>query len=637
MFSALQRSRDSQISILETRDGFDTFMADTPTRPSHSVVPNSMWAENNNRNNDHNKSIHSTRFDSSGPGGRAMDESGFQGASAIMSPNEISNPPMYYFPDEDTESSSGAGVRKIEYNASAVAELAAERQRAETRRQKEANERQMAEAQRQKEAGLQRQREAEVQRQMEAELQRQREAEAQRQKEEELQHLKEENARRKAEIQREVDEQRKARVQRQKEADGQGQAAVNRNRVRKVQQEQVEAHKKGDSAKAIGLSPQHLSSMAPTYIRADEGFSLPPEHLPRSSLIRSRNVQEEHEEDPVLDASVEFLPTVEHAQGPKLEMNSEVDDAFSEEDIDSCDSSEENNKSDQTAARNEMSKSRQKQKAVDIIPVERNVSCTQREGASHGHPEIVKPIASKGNRPSESERKAESRRSNRTRVEPLEYWKNEQLLFEQSKTSPHAGRVIKAVVKAYEVPVENKKKTKLPPKTHGTKKAQRNIEQHTSVRVDNIENEDKRDEKHAIANSGLEEEAVVKGKVKDPSCDGVVERVLAKSKKNMFKFKSCPTGGYEYRVGLSADSLSSGLFKIGPFGVKPKRKANGGTVIFYLVSGKVEATVNECSFVLTCGGRFIVPRGNHYWMKNLGCEECILFYALVKEQGAISQ
>ncbi|KAF9943518.1 hypothetical protein BGZ65_000885, partial [Modicella reniformis] len=53
--------------------------------------------------------------------------------------------------------------------------------------------------------------------------------------------------------------------------------------------------------------------------------------------------------------------------------------------------------------------------------------------------------------------------------------------------------------------------------------------------------------------------------------------------------------------------------------------------VFYVIRGIAEATVHETEFVVTTGGRFLVPRGNQYGIVNLSDKNpCQLFFVQVR-------
>ncbi|KAF8985096.1 hypothetical protein BGZ52_011526 [Haplosporangium bisporale] len=208
-------------------------------------------------------------------------------------------------------------------------------------------------------------------------------------------------------------------------------------------------------------------------------------------------------------------------------------------------------------------------------------------------------------------------------------------IYELSKTSPDAGRVIKGVTRASEEP--HMKDVKMPPrKKQSTANTRSDLQsasnqQNVNQTVDTYDSCDADDEQDALAQSGFDEEARVEGNVVDPATGAaIVVRTIAESKQTMSRFKVIPESGYKHHSGLACGEISSGVMKIQPDCEKPNRRANAGTVIFYVTKGRVEVTINDCTFAVTTGGQFMVPRGNQYSIKNASRDDCTIFYARVK-------
>ncbi|KAG0098801.1 hypothetical protein BGZ93_010271 [Podila epicladia] len=174
---------------------------------------------------------------------------------------------------------------------------------------------------------------------------------------------------------------------------------------------------------------------------------------------------------------------------------------------------------------------------------------------------------------------ASVRRSRRTRLPPLDYWKNERALYELSKTTPDAGRVIKGVIRPSE---ESFEEVEMPPRKKQSTASTQTDSQSKSAPSKIKDTEDSTDscrtddEQKSIAQSGFNEEPRTEGQVVDPTT---------------------------------------------------------GTVIF---RGRVAVTVNNSTFSVTTGGQFMVTRGNQYSIKNFGREDSIIFYARVKAHDAES-
>lgn len=121
MFSRLQHTpslRMHDYTINNLRDS-DLYPLNTPSRPSHSVVPHSMWTTS---------AAGQRRYDPLAAQ-ESRDVSNYLESLAYPPNEEISEPPMYYFPDEDDalEGNNNIGQLGIEYDEAAVAEMMAER------------------------------------------------------------------------------------------------------------------------------------------------------------------------------------------------------------------------------------------------------------------------------------------------------------------------------------------------------------------------------------------------------------------------------------------------------------------------------------------------------------------------------
>lgn len=121
----------------------------------------------------------------------------------------------------------------------------------------------------------------------------------------------------------------------------------------------------------------------------------------------------------------------------------------------------------------------------------------------------------------------EVRRSRRTRLPPLDYWKNERAIYEQSKTTPDAGRVIKGVIRPSEEPSEE---VEMPPRKKQNTAKTRTDPQLKSDQSNNKDNEDPTDscdaddERELIAQSGFDEDPRIEGQVVDPTTGTVIFR-----------------------------------------------------------------------------------------------------------------
>jgi centromere protein C len=77
--------------------------------------------------------------------------------------------------------------------------------------------------------------------------------------------------------------------------------------------------------------------------------------------------------------------------------------------------------------------------------------------------------------------------------------------------------------------------------------------------------------------------------------------------------------------------LTAGILSFPPTVTKPSRNSAKHALVFYVINGVFQVTINQASFVIGTGGQFIVPRGNHYQLKNLHDQESKLHFCHCKD------
>ncbi|KAG0200352.1 hypothetical protein BGX28_006551 [Mortierella sp. GBA30] len=259
----------------------------------------------------------------------------------------------------------------------------------------------------------------------------------------------------------------------------------------------------------------------------------------------------------------------------------------------------------------------------------------------------VVPVVHKNN---DSEQDASGvRRSKRCTFKPLEYWRNERVLMGRSDHTPQPLPVVKAIVRAPPLADEHKK-------GKGTKRKRGNAVQSSRTKSHNakkVMTRSSRDRIHSTDSDGeaveveeggdsgaeqikLQEQGFKQGTEEqqfetiDHVTRAVVVRALAETKDTM-QFQDVPGGQYQYHRGLEDDdTISSGIVRIPGLGTKPNKNAFASSVVYYVIQGTVQVTIYKSTMILHPGGRFLVPRGNQYMIKNLSRKESLLFFAQSK-------
>ncbi|KAJ3310732.1 hypothetical protein HDV04_004688 [Boothiomyces sp. JEL0838] len=91
--------------------------------------------------------------------------------------------------------------------------------------------------------------------------------------------------------------------------------------------------------------------------------------------------------------------------------------------------------------------------------------------------------------------------------------------------------------------------------------------------------------------------------------------------------KSIGSGDYRFqKVFSEGDFIASGVLEISKGAEKPNKNSHASAMIFVVLVGHIQVTVNKTEFNLSKNGQFFVPRGNQYSIKNVGQSEAKIFF-----------
>ncbi|KAL2916049.1 mitotic fidelity of chromosome transmission-related protein [Polyrhizophydium stewartii] len=190
------------------------------------------------------------------------------------------------------------------------------------------------------------------------------------------------------------------------------------------------------------------------------------------------------------------------------------------------------------------------------------------------------------------------RRSRRTKVPPVAYWKNERIVY---------GRRVSGVGV---VPTSIKEVIRIPSDDEGTSSSRR-----ARTRI-----------KREVHDSVPDEIAVRDMETNEEVMKQVV--VVPQS------LRSWTVGEGDYRfqkVFSEGDFLASGILVLPQGAHKPSKSSSDAAMIFVVLSGHVDAAINRTWFTVSQGAQFYVPRGNTYEIKNASSKEARLFFCHGKE------
>ncbi|XP_021377249.1 centromere protein C-like [Mizuhopecten yessoensis] len=216
------------------------------------------------------------------------------------------------------------------------------------------------------------------------------------------------------------------------------------------------------------------------------------------------------------------------------------------------------------------------------------------------------------------------RRSQRTRVQTLEWYKNERVDYKYRKSG---GFVIAGIIPSQEAKIleHEKKKRKNMQKAHKMKKKKkkaasppRNLSMHTPIPSDmNLTVSDE----IPVMNPDTEEEVYVECFASKDS--GVFVGPSGK--------QPSPEDPFVMSRILDQKGFGTGMLLLRPLQEKTIQMVSRGTLIFLLAQGVITMTVHKASVIMEAGDSAFVPRGNTYSMKNLRSEEAKLSYTVLKE------
>ncbi|KAL1918730.1 uncharacterized protein VTP21DRAFT_2752 [Calcarisporiella thermophila] len=85
------------------------------------------------------------------------------------------------------------------------------------------------------------------------------------------------------------------------------------------------------------------------------------------------------------------------------------------------------------------------------------------------------------------------------------------------------------------------------------------------------------------------------------------------------------------KVFSEGEFFSSGIVVLPVGAEKPNKNSRESSMVFYVISGRIKATVHRTTFELSAGGQFMVPRGNQYCIVNIARKESKLLFAQARE------
>uniref|UniRef100_A0A5F7ZPT3 Centromere protein C n=1 Tax=Macaca mulatta TaxID=9544 RepID=A0A5F7ZPT3_MACMU len=205
------------------------------------------------------------------------------------------------------------------------------------------------------------------------------------------------------------------------------------------------------------------------------------------------------------------------------------------------------------------------------------------------------------------------RRTKRTRLKPLEYWRGERIDYQGR---PSGGFVIGGILSPDTMSSKRKAKEnigKVDKKSNKKRICLDNDERKTSLMV----------------NLGIPlGDPLQPTRVKDPETREIILMDLVRPQDTYQFFVK--HGELKVYKTLDTPFFSTGKLILGPQEEKGKQHVGQDILVFYVNFGDLLCTLHETPYIISTGDSFYVPSGNYYNIKNLLNEESVLLFTQIK-------
>lgn len=239
------------------------------------------------------------------------------------------------------------------------------------------------------------------------------------------------------------------------------------------------------------------------------------------------------------------------------------------------------------------------------------------------------------------------RRSKRTRIKPLAFWRNERIIYTQDFNSDEDFdttlardihniplQLIKEVVHIPDNNSENIRSTTKKSSTRSRRKLVKRPQTPTSDNDTNDDDEqeigDKEEQENLSGTEWMQDEDCLELTVKDNG--GLKKRKIAYNQ-NGGNFKQQSDDNYKVATLFDEDRdfCAGGMLELPVDGFKPPVTVTGSTYMFNVMKGTIRVTLNEDVFIVKKGCKLQIPEGNEYSLRNVGKSEAYLFFVQISK------
>ncbi|XP_032241518.1 centromere protein C [Nematostella vectensis] len=211
------------------------------------------------------------------------------------------------------------------------------------------------------------------------------------------------------------------------------------------------------------------------------------------------------------------------------------------------------------------------------------------------------------------------RRSKRTKVQPLKYWKNERIRYERRQSGWYVDGIERQPTPKVPKRKKSAKGRRPKPKTSGANVRSKSMDE-SSMEVVPEGMVEEVDPMVTVVNPETGEEVVME-LLHTPAMLNFV---------NPARQPATPDDPIVIDKYMSHNVFGAGQLELRGMAEKTKQSVRGDTMVFFLMKGAVEVTIHQTSAVLSSGSTFFVPQGHSYSIKNLRDSDAKLWFVQVK-------
>ncbi|KIJ69215.1 hypothetical protein HYDPIDRAFT_80510 [Hydnomerulius pinastri MD-312] len=185
------------------------------------------------------------------------------------------------------------------------------------------------------------------------------------------------------------------------------------------------------------------------------------------------------------------------------------------------------------------------------------------------------------------------RRGRRHRYKPLEYWRQEKVVYGRRESGLTLVPQIKEIIR---VPQEPSK----PLGKAGKRKRGTTVPRGKSKGRETSYNPEE----------GWDDKTETNGKVVDYVTEEEVTRRVTFLAKMIEPKPAANSNWFFQKFFGEGDYIAAGQMRIPPRGSKPSKSTKDNTYVFYVIEGAVSVMIHTTTYIITTGGTFLVPRGS---------------------------